>query len=286
MTDFTFQKGSSSSPLAVFIHGLGLAMESWTEPAAQKIFIGTKRLSEHFCSSEMMTSFNDLKEKGFSVLTWTQRRPAGPVSIAVDELENLLIQHKKYVNNGLVIFGHSRGGLIARKFLENSPYNLRMLVTVGTPHQGSGLCDLAKKISIFSSAVARIQPDREDVSGLVKAARLMQSRGFKELYTGSHFLSSLKNERARDAGYISVGGTNPDLVKIKKQSLADILSRYLPGFVVPDELKTGIGDGLVTCNSAVLPYADEHKDFHCNHLALLFAKEVREYLLSAVSDLF
>ncbi|MBN2654331.1 MAG: hypothetical protein JXR79_04355 [Nitrospirae bacterium] len=278
MADYFFHKGSSRAPLALFIHGLGLAMESWTDPANQKIFVGTKSLAEHFRSSDLKTSFHDLKDMGCTLLAWTQRRPSGPVSIAVDELTDLLIQHRQYADKGLIIFGHSRGGLIARKFLEGSPYQLRMLITLGTPHHGSGLCDFARKLSFLSSTVSKMQSGREDVSGLVKAARFLQSRGFKELYTDSYFLSTLKDDPIRGAMYLSIGGTNPDLVKIKGQPLADMLCRYLPGIVVPDEMKSGAGDGLVTCRSAVLPYADEHMDFHCNHLKLLFAKEVRGFI--------
>jgi len=39
-----------------------------------------------------------------------------------------------------ILVGHSRGGLIARKYLEKA-YNerIKMLITIGTPHHGSNI---------------------------------------------------------------------------------------------------------------------------------------------------
>lgn len=283
MQESILHRGAGSAPLAVFIHGMGLGMEAWTDPGVQKIFLGRKSISAHFPGLEMLTAFHDLKDMGFSVLAWTQRRPAGPISIAVDELVELLLYHKQLAQNGLVIVGHSRGGLIARKFLESSPHPLRMLITIGTPHEGSGLSDLAKAISPLTALVKIITRNNKDASELVRAARFLQSSGFKELYTDSPLISKLSRMPVKGSYNISIGGTNPDLLKAGRRSVAELLNEYLPGALLPDEMINGLGDGLVTCRSSVLPYADEHMDFHYNHLALLFAKEVRTFLQERVT---
>ena len=54
--------------------------------------------------------------------------------------------------------------------------------------------------------------------------------------------------------------------------------------MVPEELREGQGDGLVSAASAVLPHADEHRDFHLNHVAMLFDKEVRAYVAKKVVE--
>lgn len=285
MQESILHRGSNNAPLAVFIHGMGLGMEAWTDPAAQKIFLGRKAIGEYFQRISLITSFHDLKDMGFSVLAWTQRRPAGPISIAVDELVELLLYHKQLARNGLVIVGHSRGGLIARRFLEDSPYPLRMLITIGTPHQGSGLSDLAKAISPLTAMVNVMTRNNKDAPELVRAARFLQSRGFKELYTDSPLFSKLSRMPVKGSYNISIGGTNPDLLKAGRRSVAEILNKYLPGILLPDEMKDGVGDGLVTCRSAVLPYADEHMDFHYNHLALLFAEEVMGFIAAKAEKL-
>ncbi len=56
----------------------------------------------------------------------------------------------------------------------------------------------------------------------------------------------------------------------------------MPEKVVPEEMKAGYGDGLVSAASSVLPYSDKHYDFHFNHVALLFEREVRSLVISEV----
>jgi hypothetical protein len=50
----------------------------------------------------------------------------------------------------------------------------------------------------------------------------------------------------------------------------------------PDEMKTGKGDGLVSAESSMMPWADEHCNFDCNHAEILFNQGARDNIIRAV----
>src|SRR5512136_669907 len=99
--DTTFLEGKSSSPLVVFIHGLGMDKRIWTDPAQSRIIAGSfpitillgrkpvrkvlpkdrprfSRITVGMPPKKLSSLFHLLHEKGFSVLSWSQKRPVGP----------------------------------------------------------------------------------------------------------------------------------------------------------------------------------------------------------------
>ena len=134
-----FFKGKKGLPLLVFIHGMGMNSSAWADPAKARVLGGAYLLSALFRGgdAELLTSFQDLKALGYNILTWTQSRPAGPIHIAVSELRRLLNEYRMHAEDGIIFICHSRGGLIARKYLEEGDLSAKGLITLATPHRGT-----------------------------------------------------------------------------------------------------------------------------------------------------
>jgi pimeloyl-ACP methyl ester carboxylesterase len=287
--EILFHKGSGKRPLVVFIHGMGMNVNAWSNPSQATILAGKYPLRVLFegADSDFVTSFHDLKAMAYSLLSWTQARPAGPIMIAVEELRGLLAEYAKYADEGIIFICHSRGGLIARKYIENGRLPLRALITLSTPHQGTSLAQWAKTISPLTSALGRLLDFRKkDVdSALRRVLGFLGSTGLKELLPGSSFYAGLNDSKRQGARYVSVGGTSPDILRRVSLSLPELISMIIPERMIPEEMRDGFGDGLVSAASSVLTYADEHLNFHVNHGSILFDKEVRNHVAKTVESL-
>lgn len=283
-----FFTGKKGLPLVVFIHGMGMNANAWADPAKARILGGAYALGSLFRgrNAELVTSFQDLKNLGYSILTWSQCRPVGPISLAVDELHLLLRQYSIDAGNGLIFVCHSRGGLIARKYLEETGLPAKALITLATPHKGTTLARWPVYFQPFTSAFDKMLKgfSREDMdSAFRRIIGFLCSTGLKEMLPDSCFFRDLRDRRTEGCSYISIGGTDPDLLGPLGLPIPNI-SRMVPGRLLPEELKDGYGDGLVSAISAILPWADEHRDFHLNHVAMLFDKKVRAYITAKVEE--
>jgi len=282
-----FFQGKKELPLLVFIHGMGMNASAWADPAKARILGGAYSLSAMLRGgdAELITSFQDLKALGYSVLTWTQSRPVGPISVAVDELHLLVKEYSAHAGEGLIFICHSRGGLIARKYLQESGLSAKALLTLATPHRGTTMAKWAAFFQPVTSALDVLLKgfSRKDVdTAFARVIGFLSSSGLNELLPGSGFYRDLRDQRHEGSSYTSIGGTDPDLLGPVGLPLSDFMSRLVPGRIVPEELREGYGDGLVSAASAVLPYADEHRDFHLNHVAMLFDKKVRAFIAEKV----
>ena len=85
-SEIFYSEGHREKPLVIFVHGMGMNAAMWAEPAVARILGGKYPLSVLLGDVEMRTSFHDLKALGFPVLAWSQKRPAGPALLAVEEL--------------------------------------------------------------------------------------------------------------------------------------------------------------------------------------------------------
>lgn len=280
-----FHKGVKGSPLAVFIHGMGMNMTAWTDPASARILGGKYPISALLRDPrlEMKTSFHDVRARGWSVLSWSQSRPVGPIGIAVRELTELIRLYRRYASHGLFFICHSRGGLIARKYIEEHDVPLRGMITLATPHHGTSLARWADLISPLAAATDHILRgvSRKDAdSAFRRMLAFIRSSGIGELLPYSPFLGGLRDSRKEGAHYLSLGGTSPDLFRAVSAFLQKQMSGYLPQRLLPDEMREGAGDGLVTAKSSVLPYGDCHRDFPVNHAEILFDPCIRDYILT------
>jgi pimeloyl-ACP methyl ester carboxylesterase len=281
-----FHRGEGKRPLVVFIHGMGMDMKTWSSPSAALILGGKYPLPALAGpDAEIATSLQDLKSLGYPLLSWTQSRPVGPVMVAVRELKELLCRYEKYAARGTILICHSRGGLVARKYLEAPDVPIRAVSTLATPHHGTSMAKWAAIISPLASAMNQLLRDaaKKDIdSAFRRVLGFLGSTGLRELLPGSQFYSGLKDVKKEGVRYVSMGDTNPDLLRAVSVSLPRLISRVLPKNVIPEEMKEGMGDGLVSAASSVLPYADEHLNVNVNHGSILFDKEVRRLIIKTV----
>jgi pimeloyl-ACP methyl ester carboxylesterase len=281
-----FHRGRRDGPLLIFIHGMGTDLRIWNDPKEVKILGGLYPLKAMFHNSDggMTTLFSDFKELGCSVLSWSQSRPVGPLEIALGELDALIKEYESYTSRGIVLIGHSKGGLIGRRYVEKKGEAVRGLITIATPHHGTTMARWSVLLSPAAASLHKLFGDQG--SGLKKAVKrilgFFSSEGIRELLPDSLLYRELENKGRKDVLYMSIGGTSPDLIRFANISILELFSKIAPERAIPEEMKTGLGDGLVSAASSVLPYADHHYNFKRNHLSLLFAKEVRDLVTDEV----
>jgi len=323
----TVHEGDHKKPLVILIHGLGMDQNIWTDPCSARILGGalpiTVLLSEKPAQRDKVSSritpgdrpdpknlrtiFHDLRDRGFPAITWSQQRPAGSVDSAVAELAEVM-DHARNIHKGDIILAcHSRGGLIARKYLANKKSNVSALITICTPHRGSSIAKLASYISPLVRIMAPFISDNTNSSTLKKAvARVtdfIKSNAVKELLPASDFFQTLSDKRKEGMCYLTLGGTDPSLFgfyRWKEKTAGGkkllcpeealifpgILEKIIPSLLFPAELRKGLGDGLVTAESSRLAWADEHHDFPLNHAQMLYDKRVRETIISFIEAQF
>jgi pimeloyl-ACP methyl ester carboxylesterase len=329
-----FHKGSRDKPAIVCIHGLGMDKNIWTDPCQSRILGGKfplavilgkkpQRKSISSCTSEeqkfhewlfsgeipeyLGTVFDDFMKKGFPVITWTQSNSvSAPIQDVVDELGEIIHIAKSLTDAGVVLIGHSRGGLVARKYLLKKDPSVKGLVTIATPHHGSSVAHLARYIAPFASVLEPFFPGREKgtLSFAVKRVNeFLNSSALKEILPDSAFYTTLDDVPSGSMFSISLGGTNPRLFTfyrwqqiytgedecrngclepVELFSVPDMIERMVPGRYFPPELQQGRGDGLVTAQSARLSWGDRHYDFNLNHAEILFDTRARNIIVKHV----
>jgi pimeloyl-ACP methyl ester carboxylesterase len=286
--DFSIHKGNAGLPACVFVHGLGMSKYIWTDPARARIMGGLYPLTRLLApQGERRTLYHDLRDAGYTVAAWSQRRPVGPAHAAVEELEQVMAMASEIAPKGVVLIGHSRGGLIARGAGGADAAGLiRGIITICAPHTGSGMARWAGLLGPLAARLNRLLPEAEPGairSAVKRTLGFLESTGVRELLPGSAFLHSLPPAAPPGAYCLSVGGTDPALIRIPGlMPLPEGLERILSMKVLPEEMLRGRGDGLVSARSAVLPCAEEHLDFPANHVTVLVDPEARKAVFERV----
>jgi pimeloyl-ACP methyl ester carboxylesterase len=291
--DIVSVPGSPEKPSIIFVHGLGMDKNIWVAPCRSRVLGGmfplqilvSKYVSSDAC--DLQTLFHDLKDKHYPVITWSQRKPSGQIQAVIPELTAVVEIARGMSDSGIILIGHSRGGLIARKYLLNAHKSVKGLITVATPHKGSTIAGIARYIaplaSLLDPLVAR--GDENNVSrALKRISEFLKSKALKELLPESPFFRTLCDGPQAGVSYISAGGTSPVLFTFSPFSFPVIFEKIIPENFFPDEMKKGKGDGLVSAESSKMPWSDEHFYFDCNHAEILFDKEARDTLMGAVEQ--
>ena len=163
--DIVLNKGDHNKPAVVFIHGLGMDKNIWADPAQSRILGGMfplkillNKISFDETPENIRTLFHDLQSRGYPVITWSQKRPAGPMDFAVSELNEIVELAGGLTKKGVILIGHSRGGLIARKYLMTNTKDIRGLYTISTPHHGSSIAKIGEYLSPLGSMIAPLIP--------------------------------------------------------------------------------------------------------------------------------
>jgi hypothetical protein len=158
---------------------------------------------------------------------------------------------------------------------------------MATPHSGSTIAKWADRISPITSGIKsildRVRKNRSR-STFQRVTSFLSGSGIREMLPDSYFIRSLNPNSAAGIKTISIGGTDPSLLKIGGTPLGIILSRIIPEKILPDELRAGMGDGFVSARSSVYPNGHEHKNFHAHHAGIIFNIEAREYIKKIVNE--
>src|SRR4030042_2589145 len=252
-------EGNLDKPAIIFIHGLGMDKALWVNPSNSRILGGMfplKILLNKIPSDErpynLQTLFDDLRLKGYPVITWSQRRPASPINSAVSELSEIVKIAYNLTKAGVILIGHSRGGLIGRKYLLKKDQSIIGLITISTPHKGSSVARVANYLTPVVSILNPLFPVKDKGTRSFAIKRIfefLRSRALKELLPESRFLKSMKDGPFDRVYYVSVGGTNPTLFNLYNFSFPDIFEKVIPENLYPEELKKGRGYGLVSAES-------------------------------------
>ena len=329
--DTTLIKGDADKPAVVFIHGLGMDKGIWESPDTSRILGGTfpihllvstkpepeirktyahrgitKRLFFGKPPSHLTTLFHDFREQGYTVIAWSQLRPAAEISVAVSELKEVVSMHRNYCRSGIILIGHSRGGLVARNYLHHEAKRIRAIITLATPHKGSKMALWVKHVSPLITVIDPLISDSEKGTSTYAVKRVFgffKSTAVRELLPDSPFFRSCDKGPLNGIYYLSFAGRNPALFSVYRKiverthvgdqerwmvraqkvfSVPDAFGKFIPERLFPDEMKKGKGDGLVSVESSRIPWADEHHTVDANHAGILFDKRVRHKVLLAV----
>lgn len=326
-TATTIIKGGLHKPAVILIHGLGMDKRIWEAPEEARILGGRFPIDTLLCKElpsglnkmnthekissgkppeKLNTIFHDLKELGHTIIAYSQQRPSAGIDVAVSELRGLINRHEEYFKSGVILIGHSRGGLVAGKYIASGDKRIRGLFTLATPHKGSRMAQWATYLSPLVSYINPLLPEAEKgplAHTAKKISEFLLSRAVNELLPEAPFFKTLENVHPAGVHCLSIGGNDPTLFIVystlyeelgehgesryisrpeKLFSIPEFLEKIVPGKLFPEEMKKGLGDGLVTAESARLPYADEHFDFGVNHAGILFEAGVRAALIRAL----
>jgi pimeloyl-ACP methyl ester carboxylesterase len=303
--------GNPGMPVVILIHGLGMNNYFWVDPKKCSVLGGLAPLTIFLTDStekpdntisfgsldpDRQGLWNYLKEKGFSLASWTQSQPLGPIQIAIDELKDTLLKVKnKWPKKPVYLVGHSRGGLIARSLLlEESGACVNGLVTICSPHAGTDMAKFSRYLKPAGTLLGKIIPRKSKVmltQALGRLSEFLQSPAIGELTPDSNFMKSVDKPLPKQLKKLSFGGTSPALFQLivrlpadnyKIIKFPDLLAGAIPSEHLPGELTPGLGDALVSAASAKLP-GSKHYDFPDNHVRAAYDQKIHAIILDFIS---
>ncbi|MDA8387222.1 MAG: alpha/beta hydrolase [Nitrospiraceae bacterium] len=295
-------RGKRDMPWAVFVHGLGVDKRIWAAPEDARILGGLFPLrtllrtgglqgpGAHQKPTGLRSLYHDLALAGFTTVAFSFKRPAGRIEEALAGLEALLdrVREEKPAGQKVVLVGHSRGALVISKYLERPDPLIKGFVSIAGPHKGTTLARwavIAAPAAMAVKALRRGEPESRIGVAVNRMLAFIQSPAVAELLPGSAFFAGLRPPRTRCPS-VSAGGTDPRFFNLLGIGFPEALEKIAPGWAVPDEIKDGLGDGLVSAESAVCPHAREHLNFHLNHAETVFDREARAALLKRITGFF
>lgn len=306
-TSITLHSGNPDMPAVILIHGLGMNNYFWVDPKRCFVLGGlaplTIFLTDTIDRSHNTISFGTtdphirglwdcLKSAGYSLASWTQSQPLGPVNKAIKELATTFETVKeKWPQKPVYLVGHSRGGLIARKFLLQKPAPvIEGLITICSPHAGTDMAKFSRHLKPVGKFLEKLLPDQSRaalIKALSRISEFFQSPALEELTPQSDFIVSLQKPLPEALKKLSFGGTSPSLFKVmlrlpnselKIIRFPDFLAPVIPEEHLPKELTPGLGDALVAAESAILS-GSKHFDFSDNHVKAAYDKKIHQKIL-------
>jgi len=208
----------------VLIHGLWAGAESWTDDKWEGADEGMKPALE---KSELfrVRTFNYDNWRGPSETMTKQEAGLAAEIVVLCKAEN----NDKFACTRSDIVGHSMGGLVARKFIKDNTYyrslrsykqgSVRRLVTLGTPHLGSGFANLLTWqdgpisnciINFENVQILRLllwKTVGKSADSFSDLLLFKSSSALIDLSIGSSLLNELNKDRQQIPSYALVGNT-------------------------------------------------------------------------------
>lgn len=208
--------------------------------------------------SDNRSWWHALVKAGFSVITYSQlpelmvpfsKGPVAEFKAFMETLQEDVLAVPEYRSRPVVILGHSRGGLIGRAYLGDADVKadsagrfpeVKGLITLSSPHQGSQMALLDDKIIDFLNKIQKVVPKlpndvgNEVINSLkTKADNYVGAYG-DEIEPGSPLFRALEAQEPIRPGVrcISVGGTSPRLMRV-------YLWTFTPDSLVPKKSAGG-----------------------------------------------
>jgi len=182
------EPAAKKKPWIVLIHGFGMTHRSWIDPFKESLLTGAvsfdyvltdlshqpapplyHRAGFLACSPPLrllrnppLSFWEFLRREGYGILTWSQEKPRGPIKEALGELQMVLEAIPREEKK--VLLSHSRGGLIARKYLQEHKTHwdrISGVVLMGVPNHGSRVAtsgQLLGKAAFFLMFSGRSHP--------------------------------------------------------------------------------------------------------------------------------
>lgn len=332
--------GARAAPPIVLVHGHATTFKVWTDPYNESLGEGLIPLDfsltdcdrrpqgiyfpewrfKNVCFATPMRLLPDpppcywdtLRREGYSLLTWSQAHPNGTIQHAVRELAVVLrLAEETFGTSRFLVLVHSRGGLVARRLLQQRPELARHvigLVMLSTPNHGSKIAALSRSASRVKPLLDRFLGDKilakagEDFreSALKYVGSLLaffQGEAIRELRPRSRIMremaEGIKAERALGIPYYLFAGhdnRHNRLYLIRDREKGDLVELLcvldgLWNFAMPSELRDDKGDGLVAVKRAVLGWERRRKLFRANHASILVHRDAQLAVLGALAEL-
>jgi pimeloyl-ACP methyl ester carboxylesterase len=257
-----------------------------------------------------------LSEHAFPTAVYDQSNASAPIDPAeVDELVSVVREITAELGESdLVIIAHSRGGLLARKFLKDHAAEaprFRRLITLHSPHQGDRLATLATGLdaglmSIRSALPQGGQQVFDDATGWL--TQLVGTTAFQDFAEASQFLTDLAQGETALPGveYFTFGGTSVRFTRVLswvytlgsafpqwhwppfhhtitliEVPIVSPVANSVPPFT--DEITEGKGDILTAQDKTTLPFA-VHRTNPINHAEALWDPGLQSQVLAILGD--
>jgi hypothetical protein len=259
-----------------------------------------------------------LSSQGYRTVTYSQLDPNGFLARPLAELGPVLdAVRSRFPGAKIVLLGHSRGGLLIRKYLKDNAGNparvggIVGVITLHSPHQGSSVANLAAAKTAIELIAGGLAPI---VAGALFGVRtLLDSLGYYlELSVGGPFLTALANGEGPLPGvsYFTYGGTSVRLGRIvgwwhmpesswpqwrwppfhhvirgDEEGLLRLLTAwvYSPLTAFP-EMRNYVGDMLTTGETARLPFS-VHRTNYVNHAEALWDPNLQQQVLGNLATM-
>ena len=235
-----------------------------------------------------------LLRAGFSTLSYRQIAPLGILEPNVAQLLDVAagpLRGHRLRRLPLVLLAHSRGGLLARSFIARAADRpelagvvdrIEQVITLHSPHQGSGLAGLtvrmdatARRLQLLVRALG-LRP-----SALASLCALAASPAVAELAPGSPLLRSLdRGSPPAGVAWHTFGGISADLAGIARlRGMGELLGAVNRLARLSPALRDGEGDLVVADACARLPYASSHTVNRLTHLESLSSAALHDQVV-------